>query len=88
MKIFLIGILTLFIWSSDVLAQQQPARGKTQPGGVCANGYERCVKRGMRMGYSATEAGAFCTRRCRRFTISQLYPILRLGNDLCEERTV
>jgi hypothetical protein len=53
-------------WRNVIKSQQQkrPQPAATQPGGVCANGYDRCVRGGIRMGYSASEAGAFCTRRC------------------------
>jgi hypothetical protein len=60
MRLIIIGVLTGLIASTSAFAQQQKAR----PGGVCANGYERCVKGGIRMGYSSTEAAGFCTRRC------------------------
>jgi hypothetical protein len=66
MRLMIIGMLTVLIGSTSAFAQQAkpPKPAATQQGGVCANGYERCVKGGVRMGYSHTEAGAFCTRKC------------------------
>jgi hypothetical protein len=66
MRLMIAAILTVLIGSANAFAQQQKAEkpAAIQPGGACANGYERCVKGGIRMGYSATEAGSFCTRRC------------------------
>jgi hypothetical protein len=66
MRLMIIGILTVLIVDSSAFAQQQQKPPKpaatTQTG--CPNGYDRCVKGGMKMGYSASEAGGYCTRRC------------------------
>jgi hypothetical protein len=64
MRLMIIGILTVLIGGTSAFAQQQkpPKPTATQTG--CPNGYDRCVKGGMKMGYSASEAGGYCTRRC------------------------
>jgi hypothetical protein len=65
MRLMIIGILTVLIVGTSAFAQQQqkpPKSAATQTG--CPNGYDRCVRGGMKMGYSATEAGNYCTRRC------------------------
>ena len=62
-----LGMLTVLIGSTGAFAQQQqkpPKPAATQTG--CPSGYDNCVKGGMKMGYSQTEAGGYCTRRCGR----------------------
>ena len=57
-----IGMLTALIGSTGAFAQQQqkpPKPAATQTG--CPSGYDNCVKGGMKMGYSQTEAGGYCT---------------------------
>ncbi len=59
MRLMIIGILTVLIVGTSAFAQQQqkpPKPAATQTG--CPNGYESCVRGGMRMGYSQTEAGS------------------------------
>jgi hypothetical protein len=58
MRLMIIGMLAVLIGSTSAFAQQQqkpPKSAATQTG--CPNGYDRCVKGGMKMGYSASEAG-------------------------------
>jgi len=55
-------MLTALIGSTGAFAQQQqkpPKPAATQTG--CPSGYDNCVKGGMKMGYSQTEAGGYCT---------------------------
>jgi hypothetical protein len=65
MRLMIIGMLTVLIGSTGAFAQQQqkpPKPAATQTG--CPSGYDNCVKGGMKMGYSQTEAGGYCSRRC------------------------
>jgi hypothetical protein len=63
MHLMIIGMLTVLIGSTGAFAQQQqkpPKPAATQR--MSQRLY--CVKGGMKMGYSQTEAGGYCTRRC------------------------
>jgi hypothetical protein len=61
------ALFTALVSTSGFAQQQKPPRAKpaaTQQGGACAKGYERCVLDGIRLGYSAPDAGGYCTRIC------------------------
>jgi hypothetical protein len=61
------ALFTVVVTTSGFAQQQKPPRAKpaaTQQGGYCAKGYERCVLDGIKLGYSAPDAGGFCTRQC------------------------
>jgi hypothetical protein len=64
MRLMIVVILAGMIGGTTAFAQQQkpPKSGQQVTG--CPSGYDRCVKGGMRMGYSASEAGGYCTRKC------------------------
>jgi hypothetical protein len=65
MRLMIIGILTLLIGGTSAFAQQQQKPAKqSAPQTGCPSGYDNCVRGGMKMGYSQTEAGGYCTRRC------------------------
>jgi hypothetical protein len=64
MRLMGIGILAILIGSTSAFAQQSKSSkaGATQTG--CPSGYDRCIKGGMKMGYTGSEAASYCTRKC------------------------